>query len=912
MNKLFTKITPLCMGLAMVIGVGIAVSTQAEPNPVHAASANFVKLTTSIQKGDKVLITTKRGSKYFYLPAANTSSAPVAKQITITNDSISDVVDDSNLFTVGVSSSGNWTFQNSEGGFLYNTSTNNGIRISSSGSTNEYTVTANSSETGYIMKNTSNSRYVGVYNDQDWRCYTSQHSNYNGSGELINFYVVDTPSATYTVSFNPNDGSGTMADVTGVSGNYVLPSCGFKAPDGKVFAGWKAENSGDTISAGSTFTVESDTTFYAQWANSYSVTYIAGTHGSGNNFLVENQPEGSYTLLPFKSLGMTADDGYSFKNYTVDSVVKNPGDTIELTANATVTVNFDVKPLETTYDFTENFETYSKDWGTSYSERVFSGKDDLVGDYDSTVTIYSASKQASTITNMPVIAVKTETMVKALYFELNEPNLIIDSITVTFVKWGSRTPTLSLFEGTSVTGTSVDSVKMGSNAEETLSASGLDWSDFTIGYIGNASNNYQVGIKSIAIGLKADVSESVFNSLEITQAPAKTTYFEGDSFNTTGLEVVSHFTVDGVDEDVTISGDNLEDLDFKIGDVSIENGSTLNFSVGTHTVEVSYTDIKTETTHSDEFEITINQYIGVSFTKVTSDLKDWRGTYLIVFEDENANKNYIFNGNLDTLDAAENKIDVEYGDVIRTSASNTNVQYAAFVIDRIDGGYSIKSNKNVYIGAKTYNNELVTDNGSAILNTITWSVEDEKAVITSSSGTTLCFNTASNQMRFRYFKEPSSTIVPVALYKLDDNGYVAEANQFSLGFNTKIGGACDPTGVANNITSDLWAEQKSAFEALSVDAQGYLARLTAKDQPDVTKQDETAVSTYNYIIGKYGQATYSDFMSRIATGTLSNYRTTLFTYDNNNTITFAVVVIVAVSMIAGLIIVSKKRKELYK
>ena len=37
MNKLFTKITSLCMGLAMVIGVGVAVSKQAEPSPVHAA-----------------------------------------------------------------------------------------------------------------------------------------------------------------------------------------------------------------------------------------------------------------------------------------------------------------------------------------------------------------------------------------------------------------------------------------------------------------------------------------------------------------------------------------------------------------------------------------------------------------------------------------------------------------------------------------------------------------------------------------------------------------------------------------------------------------------------------------------------------------------------------------------------------
>ena len=44
-----------------------------------------------------------------------------------------------------------------------------------------------------------------------------------------------TTPTTYTVSFNANGGSGTMADVTDISGEYTLPENGFTAPGGKQF-----------------------------------------------------------------------------------------------------------------------------------------------------------------------------------------------------------------------------------------------------------------------------------------------------------------------------------------------------------------------------------------------------------------------------------------------------------------------------------------------------------------------------------------------------------------------------------------------------------------------------------------------------------------------------------------------------
>ena len=74
------------------------------------------------------------------------------------------------------------------------------------------------------------------------------------------------PPATYTVSFNANGGTGTMAEVTGVSaGAYTLPANGFTAPEGKRFVGWATSASGMATAAGEAITVSDNVTLYAIW-----------------------------------------------------------------------------------------------------------------------------------------------------------------------------------------------------------------------------------------------------------------------------------------------------------------------------------------------------------------------------------------------------------------------------------------------------------------------------------------------------------------------------------------------------------------------------------------------------------------------------------------------------------------------
>ena len=78
---------------------------------------------------------------------------------------------------------------------------------------------------------------------------------------------VAVPVTTYTVRFNANGGTGTMADVTGVpAGAYTLPANGFTAPEGKQFKGWSTDASGAVIE-GTTYNITGDVTLYAIWEN---------------------------------------------------------------------------------------------------------------------------------------------------------------------------------------------------------------------------------------------------------------------------------------------------------------------------------------------------------------------------------------------------------------------------------------------------------------------------------------------------------------------------------------------------------------------------------------------------------------------------------------------------------------------
>ena len=121
--------------------------------------------------------------------------------------------------------------------------------------------------------------------------------------------------AEYTVRFNANGGGGTMADVTGISGSYTLPACGFTEPEGKQFKGWSTSADGSVIS-GTTYEVSSDTTFYAIWeSKEYSIIVTDGKATIGAGSEISKAAQGTTITLTANA----APDGKVFDKWVVES-----------------------------------------------------------------------------------------------------------------------------------------------------------------------------------------------------------------------------------------------------------------------------------------------------------------------------------------------------------------------------------------------------------------------------------------------------------------------------------------------------------------------------------------------------------------------------------------------------------------
>ena len=147
---------------------------------------------------------------------------------------------------------------------------------------------------------------------------------------------------------------------------------------------------------------------------------------------------------------------------------------------------------------------------------------------------------------------------------------------------------------------------------------------------------------------------------------------------------------------------------------------------------------------------------GKYYVKVTSAPSSWSGEYLIVYEDEEGG--YAFDGSLSTLDATNNVIEVVIAD--DQIEATENVQASAFVIEQVSGGYTIKSASGMYIGRTGSSNGMDVSDESEYVNSI--ALNGENAVVKGTS-CTLCFNAASDQMRFRFYKNASQKAI--SLYR---------------------------------------------------------------------------------------------------------------------------------------------------
>jgi len=229
----------------------------------------------------------------------------------------------------------------------------------------------------------------------------------------------DIPVVTYTVSFNANGGTGTMADVTGVSGEYTLPENGFTAPAGKQFKAW--EVNGTEKAVGDTITVTADTEVKTVWEDIPVVTYtVSFDANGGTGTMAEVTGVSGEYALPENSF--TAPAGQQFKAWEVNGTEKAVGDTITVTADTevkavwedipvvTYTVSFDanggtgtmaeVTGVSGEYTLPEN--GFTAPAGKQFKAWEVNGTEKAVGD---TITVTADTEVKAVWEDIPVTAV---------------------------------------------------------------------------------------------------------------------------------------------------------------------------------------------------------------------------------------------------------------------------------------------------------------------------------------------------------------------------------------------------------------------------------------------------------------------------------------------------------------------------
>ena len=141
-----------------------------------------------ITTNDLVVITMTKGETTWAMTNdKGTTAAPVASVVTLSADALA-AEPDANLKWVVSNDNGTLTIYpyGTYETWLYCTNTNNGVRVGE-GDAKEFTINAN-----YLYTSlTTDPRHIGVYNEQDWRCYkpSSGAIATNIADQTLAFYV---------------------------------------------------------------------------------------------------------------------------------------------------------------------------------------------------------------------------------------------------------------------------------------------------------------------------------------------------------------------------------------------------------------------------------------------------------------------------------------------------------------------------------------------------------------------------------------------------------------------------------------------------------------------------------------------------------------------------------------------------
>lgn len=453
---------------------------------------------------------------------------------------------------------------------------------------------------------------------------------------------------------------------------------------------------------------------------------------------------------------------------------------------------------------------------------------------------------------------------------------ILKSITVDWLKYADATlnvytsdksfsSSLDLYSKIEATKTIAITVAAGSST--------INFADDNIKFFGVASSSGTIYLNKITV----EWAPSTFGTLDSVTVtnPGTTRYVVGETYSKEGVAAIKTDTngnqasIDSTEIKTKLDGHTFSEADVP----SMANA------------------VKYNGKESAPFNIEV--YSKSSFVKVTTAKEDWTGTYIIVAQkDEDY---FAFDSSLDPIDTINNN-----KKVVDTNGVIADAIYLSVKIEKYLTGYSIQSYNGNYIGTTTASNGI-NSKTTKLLNTISFDGTDGVTIACDVKGSpmTMRFNSDAGQERFRYYKS-AITGISVALYE-----YKATESVSLINWANQINNTLRCNNGVNPPNVDTWNNIKTTYFDNVIKAVDLEIIRNEVVNPNGTNLQK-ALAKYDYIISKYGDTQYQNYLERNISIGKANVFGIAF---NSNLPLISILSLMGIGSILGATFLLKKKKE---
>ena len=277
--------------LLLVMFLTLTVTTNAWGEDYELVSFSDIKTNDVI-----IIVGTKSGTAYAMTNDGGTSNPPKPSKVTISNNKITTTATDI-IFTVTKNNDGTLTFANGTNK-LYCTATNNGVRVGTNAN-NKFSFDTSVDR----LKNEATTRWLGIYNTQDWRCYNTKDAA-NIKDTKTTFYRKVTAAPSFTITATSNNNSYGTVSVSGTT-ITATPNAGYRVKSGDAGYTVTSGTAVVTNNGDNTFSVTPSSvctiTINFEAIPKYTVTLVPGS-GSVTSTTLTEASAGAGVTLPTPTL----------------------------------------------------------------------------------------------------------------------------------------------------------------------------------------------------------------------------------------------------------------------------------------------------------------------------------------------------------------------------------------------------------------------------------------------------------------------------------------------------------------------------------------------------------------------------------------------------------------------------------